>query len=842
MLTLNPISLEVLKREYVVAGEELEKALGGKKFKSLKNFNDFVADFLRNSDVCKNSPADTRFPGFFSSLSDHSLSTSAIAVPLALELLRLGVDFGSEYNGKFADMLRKREDLKEIVRCASLLHDIGKQPPWRHDERTREHVGRMLKTAGFEEIAEEIATCASKHHYRWGKVEEYKPETRLEWVIAVADKISVADRIILLDEKMIGVFKWIQEKLGNWLDKDDEKKINSIIEYLERGEIQEEMEYLVPLNPRKVDSKLFNLEEIFGVEPELGVLCLEIGGIQKFINASDFRKYVSGASVLLENVLREIGEMISSKVSPESLIYAKGGSLLAIIPASYYEEVREIILKHFKERTVVVKPKLPSRISHKYKLYELKYGPEVFLEDQSESSIKRRNFGEVVSRTLSFMEIEESIGESLSIPVGEICKYCYEFKAENYSAENERICRRCYLVVEEHKKTKEQLLFTFDLEKLEIAELDKISSELLRKIVKRFEEKVKNKKVIAELKFKKLRRIEFRGVSTWNYLGRQHFLGSGEEERPYDIAFVKGDGDNFGKVKEAANSITLFRKISGVLESVIEDSIVESFSEILIKMLEIANLYKVQSEEELEELELEIPFDVVFIGGDDFLVLMDPAFIFTFVKSFRRNVQKILGSKKDRFEKEIYEALSIFPLGVSMGIAVVKNRIPIKATIEVLNEMVRKAKIKSKEDKRPFGSEIYVYMQRFDQIPTKDEVESQEKYTSFPMSGEEFLGFLEDLRFFVEKGVSPNWLERVFGTKMPESTEDACVELLLKMARTKKNENSYEALKKLYEMHGKFQSPGVKYLHIDLSDSLRILTENVKEKFVEETARILLGD
>ncbi|MFN3384501.1 MAG: Cas10/Cmr2 second palm domain-containing protein [Archaeoglobaceae archaeon] len=834
MLTLNPISSEVLKREHVVAGEELEKTLSGKKFKSLKNFNYFVADFLRDNNVCKNSPADTRFPGFFSTLSDHSLSTTAIAVPLALELSRLGVDFGSEYDGKFADMLRKVEDLKEIVRCASLLHDIGKHPPWQHDERTRKYVERILRMAGFEEIAKEIATCSSKHHYRWGKVEEYKPETKLEWVIAVADKISVADRIISLDERMVEVCKWIQQKLGNWLEEDDKKKINSIIEYLEKGEIEEELEYLVPSNPRKVDNKLFNLEEVFGVEPELGVLCLEVGGIQKFINASDFRKYVSGASILLENVLEKVREMIEDEISPESLIYAKGGSLLAIIPPSYYDEIREKILKLFKEKTVVAKPKLPPRIG--YKLYELKYGPKVFLEDQSEVSIRRRNFGEVVSRTLNFLETYESPGESLTISVGEICKYCYEFKAENYSAENERICRRCYLVVEEHKRTKEQLLFTFDLEKLEIAELDKISSKLIRRIVRRFEEKAKNKKVIAELRFKKLKRVKFHGVSTWNYLGRQHFFG--RDEGTYDIAFIKGDGDNFGKVKESANSITLFRRISNILDEVIEGSIVESFSEILIKMLEIAKLYEVQS----EELDLEIPFDVVFIGGDDFLVLMDPAFVFVFVKSFRRNVQKLLGSRRDTFEKETHEALSVFPLGVSMGVAIVKNRIPIKATIEVLNEMVRRAKLKSKEDKRSFGGEVYVYMQKFDQIPTRDELETQEKYTSFPMNGEEFLRFIGDLSFFVEKGVSPNWLERVFGNKMPESTADACIELLFKMARTKKDESSYEVLKKLYEMHGKFQSPDTKYFHVDLSDSLRILTENVKEKLVKETARVLLGD
>ncbi|MEM0315650.1 MAG: HD domain-containing protein, partial [Archaeoglobaceae archaeon] len=574
MLAINPINLKVEFPDYAVAGELLKNALKGKKFKNIREFNDFVTDFLKNSKI-SDLPADTRFPGFFSSLADHSISTSAIAVPLALELLRRGIDFSLEYSGEFAEMLKEEESLKEIVRCASLLHDIGKQPPMQHDERTRKYVREILELAGFGKIAEDVAICASKHHYRLGK--ENPPETKLEWVIAIADKVSVAERMIFLDKRMIEVCKWIQQNLGNMIEEEDKKRIDDVIEYLKDGKAREGLEFLIPLNPQEIDRRLFNPKEVFGVEPELGILCLEIAGIQKFINASDFRKYVSGASVLLENVLEELGKMIADEISPESLIYAKGGSLLAIIPPSYYGEIRKKIKEHFRNRTLVVKPKLPLKLS--YKLYEFKYGPKVFLDLQSRSSIERRNFGEIVSRTLSFLEVEESVGNTVAIPVGEICRYCYEFKAEDYLGENnERICRRCYLVVEEHKKTKEPLLFTLDLEKVEVGGLDKISSELLRKIVKKFEEKAKNSKVIADLKFKKLKKITFRSVLTWNYLGRQHFFG--REEGTYDIAFIKGDGDNFGKIKESANSITLFRRISNILECVIEGSVIESFSEI----------------------------------------------------------------------------------------------------------------------------------------------------------------------------------------------------------------------------------------------------------------------
>jgi hypothetical protein len=178
-----------------------------------------------------------------------------------------------------------------------------------------------------------------------------------------------------------------------------------------------------------------------------------------------------------------------------------------------------------------------------------------------------------------------------------------------------------------------------------------------------------------------------------------------------------------------------------------------------------------------------------------------------------------------------------------MGVAVVKSRAPIGSTLRTLEFMVKKAKEKSKSEsnKRPFGSEIYIYMQKFEQIPTIDEVEAFEGFTSFPMSGEEFEKFVEELRFFADKKASPNWIRRVFGRSMPENSTEACINLLFKMARTKKDTDEFEMLKRIYEMHGKFVDP-VKYRHIDLSDALRILTENVEEELKVETSRILLGD
>lgn len=852
MLRVDPITFEVVGSNYTASQkikQELEKLK--KEFLDLRDFNNFLLEAIKKLD---DLPADTRFPGFFSSLYDHAVLTSAIAVSIALDLRRKGIDFSTEYDGKLSEMLKDENSLIEVVRCASLLHDIGKQPPQGHYLRTRESVEEILKIAGFEAIAKEIAECASRHHYREEIDEEYKPKTKLEWVIAIADKVAVVDRGVMpLGDEFVQIHEWILKKLDGSLSEDSKGKLIELIEFKagKRKELQKE-EPILPLDMDRIqilDRIIFNPKEVFGAEPKVGVLSLETAGIQRFVTASDFRKYVSGASVLLENVLYEIKNYLQNRFCPECVIYAKGGSLLAIVPADYYDDLKENIVRRFKERTKVVFPKIPPKKFFVYKLSELKYGPSVLWNDKR--FVYRRNFGSTVSKTLNFLETEENLAENYQIAVGEICRCCYEFPAGDFKivedGEELWICERCNLVLEEHERNKEMLLFSFDLEKQEVEK--RIEKDFWKKLIERFEERIKNSKIVAELLQKGVKKVNFKSVITWNHLGRQHFSPLGEEEEGvYDIAFVKGDGDNFGKIKEGASSPTLFREISRLFENLIEGSTIEAFVEILMKELRILN--KLIGEKASREIcTIEIPFDVVFIGGDDFLVLMDSAFVFTFLKTFRESVQKLLGERKEKYEKEAYQRLSIFPLGVSIGVAIVKNRAPIKSTFETLNDMVKKSKELSKKETetKKFGSEIYIHMQKFEQIPTKDEIESLSKFTSFPLTGKEFINFLENLKFFAYADISHNWIKRVFGEEKPTSQTEACINLLFKMARTNKDSEEFRALEKLYQLHEKFEiKEDFRYKHIDIAEAVRILKEKVWEKIKDENRReivkILIGD
>jgi len=850
MIRLHPLTLRLFSSNYV-AGEKIKNKIleSAKSFKGLSELNNQIYSLFA-SGIFEDLPSDTRFPGFLSSLADHSLLTSAIAVAIALDLRKKGVNFldPRDYSEDFLKYFEDPRKLKEVVRCASLLHDIGKHPPVGHKERTREYTRQILEIAGFGKISEDIAKLASRHHYRRDVQEDFYPKTKLEWVVAIADKVSVLERMpFFIGKEFSEVYDWLLEKLDGNLTPEDRIKISELKEYVEGKRSNISDIALLPLDLKKleeIDELVFNSQKVFGTEPEIGILCLEIAGIQKFVTASDYRKYISGASTLLENVLQEVRKYLEDLFAPESVIYAKGGSLLAIIPVSYYDEVKQRILELFESRTIVVRAKLPSSKALSYTLSEIKYGPKVCQEN--EELIDKRNFGALVSRTLSFLEEDMgylNIGSEERIRTGEICRSCYEYKGEEQEKiddEDVKICKRCKLVLEEHRNAKEILAFFVNLEKPEVENFDEIKNEFWNKLLRSFQEKLKNSSVVSALRYKGVNEVIFRLVESWDHLGRQHISFDSYEDRVWDVAFIKGDGDNFGKTKEKSSSPSLFREFSKTFEEVIEGSIVEAFSEMLIKELEVFNKWLEARRDSRTSYQLEIPFDVIYIGGDDFFIVMDSAYAFTFLKSFRANVQKMLGKKTDRYKKEPYEPLSIVPLGVSMGVAIVKSRAPIGSTLKTLDLMVKKAKEKSKSDKRPFGSEIYVYMQKFEQIPTTDGVQAFEDFTSYPMSGEEFEKFVEDLKFFASRNISPNWIRRVFGKALPQDKTEASLNLLFKMARAKKETPEYEILRKIYEIHGKLVN-SVRYKHIDLSDALRVLTENVEENLKVETAKILLG-
>lgn len=801
----------------------------------LKNINDFVFNSITKRNLWKDIPADTRFPGYFSSLADHALATAAIAVPLAVEIFNKGYDFGKDYeNDLLKNSLRNIRGVVEIVRFLSLLHDVGKHPPNGHCERAREYINNILKRFGLEEFYE-LAESAARHHYGISTKDENRPRTMLEWVIAFSDKISSTQERGISGEiaKLREPYNWLLER-----DTENKVKIEKFLKFL--GKVDQyiddpEIYTLVPINTQqiqKLDERIFNSSQILG-EVRLGVFCLEVAGIQKFVTASDYRKYLSGASALIDEALNDVRLEIEKMLCPECVIYSKGGSLLAIIPPSFLYKLKEKASKIFEEKTKTARLKLPENIE--FELWELKYGPQSFWRDDVGSDVKlrlveRRNFGSVVSSVISSLKTTEKTGETEIIGVGEICPLCNEYKKSEYKHmvddEETYICERCNFVVETHRKLKEKEgVIQIKIKESKVAvdiplgsqDISTSYSRIIWRIRETLEKRLKNNPIVAEYHSKGVCRINFIPIKTWDYLGRQHIAKDyAKDDEVYDVAFIKGDGDNFGKIKGSMSSIALYRRTSEMFEDVIEGSIADALTEVILKQLEIRVEKDVR-----DNLILELPFDVVFIGGDDFLIVIDAAFVFIFLMTFRKSLQAKLGNKKEKFEKEKHEPLSIVPLGVSMGIAIVKNKMPFKSILDVTNHLLYKAKQKSKEDARKFGAEIFIFVRKFDAIPTKEDINDSGRFTQFPMSGEEFLAFTKKLRFFVERKVSPNWIKGAFDAA--KGPVDAYVDLLYKIARSSGEEREW--LRKIADMH----KDGLKnvgdfvFKHLDIAESLEIV-------------------
>lgn len=885
LLKVDPITFEksTIIGEKIKAYSELERKVKTENFRTktqstigkLKELNDFIYSGIIRDELWKLIPSDTRFPGYYSSLADHVLATASIAVPLAVEVLKRGFDFASEYENEELKNILYEKNVKgviEVTRLLSLLHDVGKHPPREHYIRTREYVKKFLDSFGLDGISEPIAKSASRHHYRYDIAEEFKPKNKLEWIVAFADKISSTQERGISGEftELVEPYRWLL-RVGNGEENTERiERIVNFIEYIKSRKWDTVKNYIddsilyttIPINfsqLQKIDEKIFDASNI--LDAKIGVLCIEVAGIHKFVTASDYKKYISGASALIDDALNEAKREIEKMLCPECIIYAKGGSLLAIIPPSYFKEIEEKICRVFEDKTRVVRLKLPKSIE--FELWELKYGPRVYRIDNTDIEMllklaEKRNFGSVVSSVIDSLETTEEVGNPEIIRVGEICPICHEYRKSEHKRlidGEERVCKRCYLAIKKDEELRGKGIYIINLEKEQPEVKTPIELKpdisytgIIKKVREILENKLRNNPVVAEFKLRGVNGINFVPVRTWDCIGRQHIGRDYSEEcdEVYDIAFIKGDGDNFGKIKGDMSSITLYRQISKLFEEIIEGSIAEALSEVILKQLEI----KLEKDVK-DSLMLELPFDVVFVGGDDFLVLIDAAFIFIFLMAFRESLQKKLGKRKDKYDKNENESLSIIPLGVSMGVAVVKNRMPIKSTLDVLDELLYRSKRKSKSEVSGFGGEIFVSLKKFESIPTKDEVkevfDTNVKHTQFPMSGEELVNFIEDLRFFAQREVSPNWIKGVFGDD--RSPVDSYVNLLYRLARTDKGTKEWEMLERIEHMHRDELKHVERFVfkHVDVAESLEIVSgrlsaEGLTKEIVLKIVLKLLGD
>jgi len=777
-------------------------------------------------------PAQRTFPGFFSSLADHALATSTIGVALAVECRLEGRDFAEEYKDKeLKSLLADTNGLIQVVRLACLLHDAGK-PLQNHELKTRDVVEKFLSDMGFGALSRELAELASKHHY--GSSSELPPRTMLEWVVAYADKVAVQDRSTISPDP-----KGLAEALRKLHSEARDERILETAEILELEplprpeELGRDTRLLLPIDKEgreTLDKELLNAPSRLKIDGRpLAVLLLEAQGIQGLVRRSESLKGLMGYSAMVELGMEEAADVIRSRLAPESIVFIGGGSLLAVVPSRMFDEIkREACEKYseFLKGAGVLKAPF-DREPVSFSLYELKNGPSFTwdLPVKSPQELSTRSFGQIFNLAIQSLEPHEtaaSMGEELRLKPDELCTICRMEKGLPPSLDEEKpgedeekpgeICRQAYNIRNSVMK-KLRIPVPLGGEPIEeglpggnlrFSRLPIVSTTW--RAVKRLSERIKEDPSLSEaLKGKTL---TFKPVETIDHLGRQMRKALEDvpekAEEAYDIAVVKGDGDNFGMIKSSMVNLTQYRHVSELFREVISEGLAEALSDVMLRQVELS-----LKKNDKGSLELEFPFLLIYVGGDDFLLLLDSSASFIFLEGFNRYLESRLGASRGEYAL----GSSITFLGVSLGVAVMKNRMPIYAALEAADELEDKAKREGKVRVEKFGSRINVAFHRFMGLPSSNEV--KKLYEGVPLNGSGNLkiiptawprtskelfgeeGFIETIRYLLNGGVKANRLKRIVLDGLSRVPEEIRLILRYKAARDKEQKKAMKPYTKL---------------------------------------------
>lgn len=857
---------------------EIAQEIGGKlreieeASEKLKIICDHIVEKLPGSYWSK-VPAQRTFPGFFSSLADHALATSAIGVALAVECHLEGRDFAEEYKGKeLSDLLTDRDGLIQVVRLACLLHDAGK-PSQGHELKTREVVEKFLSDMGFGSLSRELAELASRHHY--GVDSKLPPSTMLEWVIAYADKVAVQDRSTISPDP-----KGLAEALRGLHSKTGDKQILEVaeilgLESLPRLEEQSPTaRLLLPIDKegrKTLDKELLNAPRRLNVdEKPLAVLLLEAQGIQSIVRRSESLKGLMGYSAMVELGMEEAADIIRDRLAPESIVFIGGGSLLAIVPSGLFEEIKREACKKYSESVkgagILKAPFDREPVS--FSLYELKNGPSFAwdLPVNSPRGLSMRSFGQIFNLTMQALEPYEVVyptANESKLKPDELCTICRIEKRLPISLDEEKpceICRQAYIIRDKIIKKlnfdmkvplsgEEPLIKDIQEGEPKFNKLPIVS--VTRKAVKRLGERIKKDPALS--KALKGKTLIFKPVKTIDHLGRQMEdalkkdalkIYHGEEvetapkedEKVYDIAIIKGDGDNFGMIKSSMINLTQYRHISDLFKEVIAESLAEALAAVMLRQVELS-LNKINNNSLIE-----FPFLLIYVGGDDFLLLLDSSASLIFLENFNQSLESRLKASRNDYVL----GSSTYFLGVSLGVAVMRNRTPIYAALEAAGELEGKAKREGKKKMEKFGSRINVAFHRFTGLPSRSEVRKvyDEEVslgnggnlriipTAWPRTSKELFGpggLIETIEYLLDGGVKSNRLKQLLLEGLNRLPEEICLALRYKAARDRGQEKKVKPYAKLADkayIPPKTQGEGiVRYALPDIVEMMTVIRD-----------------
>lgn len=639
-----------------------------------------------------NLPADTRPGANKSTLTDHSLLTSAIATCLIQESLHRGREIDSIVT---VTPSLDKEELLTLTRIASLCHDLGKHPPEGHREKSIEAIKRIFKNILLEELIDVLTGVALRHHSsRYAREAGETPQGFFEEVICHADTASGVDRPTEI------------------LEEDYRKTFDEIIQQRnERGFPR------YPVRGETIYSLLAQLkeweEEEFKGRP-ISLILADVDRVKGYVFETAKLPEVRGASLILDRLNR--GDLEDEKslsytlckkgfnyegedrlLAPECILYAAGGSCLILAPAFLADQIAYEIERLYLEETGWATISVATLPIH---IYELPYGLKPYqnwfdkfrinwdevettrgkalldsyltrLSEEEEDKIKdqdvalfqrflkTKRFGELTSK-LNFL-LKKEKEQRNEIPIFELTPFT-------------RRCTSCEIRPANTRETHPEEQYTCQVcSKKRDMGIKKKGEPKKGKgyFIKEFEEYLEdNKNNEACLRYLE-RMNELRDVEVASDLASIGNAARGRAEGYVGVIYA--DGNDIGRHLEEVSTPAEYRLFAQTLLNVVESSVFKSLAK---------HLRPEPSRNQEEEEETIHPFEIVTIGGDD-LFLIVPA----------DKALRIAYSICHHFEEEFKEGKR---LTMSAGVVIAKVHSPIYFLQKLSEELLKSAKKKSR--------------------------------------------------------------------------------------------------------------------------------------------------
>lgn len=258
------------------------------------------------------TPADTRVRHI--SLLSHLQLTAGIAVAITRELLGRGKS-ALELTGSLKLQIQN-DELVQLIRLAALMHDIGKDHEKHYIGHRQRGVQRAKEWLGNQNISTEFTNLvlrAIDHHQL-----NYGPQEPFENIVCLSDALaSAGDRAELA--------------------------------------LASSREQLIKISSRTSD--LFN--RVFEGESGIILMLGNLNSIQNYVFESKHLPEIRGASEKLARFNWEIlPQYITKVLSPECIIFSGGGNFLVLVPVSLQvvikAKIQQLLFQTTQQMTVTI--------------------------------------------------------------------------------------------------------------------------------------------------------------------------------------------------------------------------------------------------------------------------------------------------------------------------------------------------------------------------------------------------------------------------------------------------------------------------------------------------------